>query len=129
MSNENRGRLIGFIKSKDNSLLDDISSVYVPDEEKMYGNENRPLNDAIIKKAGVTKGNSWVERFFDDLRCKSKIYKIEKKDENHCLIYIDEKSWVGFRFVTAFNSDGDESGEEFEIENDKGWVISYRLVK
>ena len=92
--------------------------------EKMYIGKN--LNEEITKKAGVSKGNSWVERFFDDLRFKSKIYKIVPGGGGVCSVYTNEKSWVRFEFFTSYNIGWVKIGEGFTIKNDKGWSISYQ---
>ncbi len=117
---EHIDRLIGFIKSEDNSFLDNISSVCGPDG-KVY--EKKGLDEEVIKEVGI----SWVERFFDDLRFKSKIYKIKSESEGRCLVYTNETSWVRFTFFSSYNEYLTKTGDGFRIENDKGWVISYQI--
>lgn len=108
-------KLISFINSKNNDFLGEI--VYIPSGgEHYFKNFNGfsynglkwrghwiEINEGLIKKVGLSKGNSWVEEFFDKLRGGSKIINMEFEhffdSDNLFRIFFDDKVY-SIRFMT-----------------------------
>ena len=115
-------KLISFINSKNNDFLGEI--VYIPSGgEHYFKNFNGfsynglkwrghwiEINEGLIKKVGLSKGNSWVEEFFDKLRGGSKIIDMEFEHfcDNLFRIFFDDKVY-SIRFKT------EENGEVLEF--------------
>ena len=122
MSDENVEKLIDLIDDESNGFLDNICSIFSFEDYKWY--KNNELTKEIIEKAGVTKGKSWVEKFFGILRGNAKIYQIKNLSEKECIIYTTaESDSIGFYFYN--NDDGD--GAEIQ-SSDSNYKVCCRLT-
>lgn len=117
-------KLISFINSKNNDFLGEI--VYISSGGKHYlknfngfgyhGVKWREhwieINEGVIKKLGLSKGNSWVEEFFDKLRGGSKIIDMAfehfSDSDNLFRIFFDDK-------VYSIHFRTEEKGEVLEF--------------
>ncbi len=94
LSKEKIDKLINIIDSK-GSILGYISSIYSDggegDSEVFYDKQkNGELTKEMINKYGLSDGNSWVEKLFDNIRGKLKILKIENFDKIEFFVYFTD---------------------------------------
>ena len=128
MDKEQLDKFIGFINSKNNDFLGEIVCI-LSGGEHYFKNFNgfsydgvewrehwKELDANVIAAKGVTKGSSWVEKFFDDLRGNMKIEKLERNGCNDCFITIG-----GSRFWINFGNDS------FTIERNSEGAVDFKL--
>ena len=102
LSKEKIDKLINIIDSK-GSILSYIDKIYStsndldednePKVEVLYDKkQNGKLTKEITGKCGLSDGNSWVEEFFDDIRGKAKIFKIEQANDLEFSVFMEENN-------------------------------------
>ena len=121
-------KLISFINDTSYGFLNvikklEMNSNWYVDKQKCevkWLNHWKELDANVIAAKGVAKGNSWVEKFFDDLRGNMKIEELERNSSNECFITIGgSKFWIRFGNDSFKIERNREGAVEFQIEVNK----------
>ena len=111
ISKEKIDQLVDTINRK-GSILGYIDMIF-DDDSGVYDKKNGALTKELTDKYGLSNENSWVEKLFDDIRGKSKIFKIENCDDMEFRVYMskNEDCWYNFtingKFFSIRRIDGD----------------------
>lgn len=136
MDKEQLDKFIDFIKSQDNSFLEQIVLYSSADEhyirknlkneiwdagiwngevtlKRFFGGNARELSDDVIRQKKISEGVPWVNKFFNDLRGSAKIESIECCKYYSCFVTVG-----GVKYKVEIHNKG-----EYQ---DFSWICIYR---